>query len=123
MSRLSSESQSSEKVDKLVCNMVLTDQKVDPTESSSNILQEEYNRLQAVAEASSSISSDEDISSDKSTKINIAAVDGEEEKKQGKSHPRSIGTTTSRKSTKKASFALKMRLPTVSVIKNTVDEK
>lgn len=83
---------------------------------NSIILQDEYNRLDAVAEASSSISSDEDMGSGKGE--NCAAI--EEEKKQY-SHPKSTGTT-SRKS-KKASFALKMRLPTVSVVKNTLDEK
>ena len=44
---------------------------------NSNILQDEYNRLDAVAEASSSISSDENMGSDKVE--NCAAI--EEEKK------------------------------------------
>ena len=83
---------------------------------NSNILQDEYNRLDAVAEASSSISSDENMGSDKVE--NCAAI--EEEKKQH-SQPKSSGTTS--KKSKKASFALKMRLPTVSVVKNTLDEK
>lgn len=86
---------------------------------AENIIKEEvdeYCRLDAVEETSDSI--DSDIEDDEDCAAYYRQV--EEERKQPAYPNKSAAVSGSKKSVK-TYFALKMRLPTVSVVKNTFD--